>query len=284
MVNTLLKISLLLFISFAIVQANVSEEKSLNDLDKQKLKGRVKSVMEMRHTLLGKGKNVTKDRVVYQKLTLFNEYGYESEVTLYKGGAIYLISRYNTGIDGKQLEMNEYNADGTLNLSVSYKYDDKGFKFKGEYKWADSHAVGEICENTDYYYEIIQNDIFTKVIYKNDYRGLCLEENYLRSDSTLSFKIENKYDFRGNKLELSYYHGNGRLSWMTKNNFDRYDNMIGSRIFKSNYIAVQSEYEYQFDDTGNWTVRKENRDVYINILTEGLEQADMITERTIEYY
>ena len=152
------------------------------------------------------------------------------------------------------------------------------------YNWAENRIIGEICENTDYYYEIIQNDIFTKVLYKNEYRGYCIEENYLKADSSLSFKFVDKYDFRGNKLESGYFHGNGRLSWMTKYKYDRYDNLIESRVFKSNRIAVLSEYKYQFDVAGNWMIRKENREVHVNILTAGLEQSDTVTERIIEYY
>jgi len=254
------------------------------DLVKYRLKGKVKSVMEIKYTLDGKGKKATRDRIVYQKFTEFSEEGYESEVTLFRGGSAYLTSRFIPGMNGKPEQMHEYNPDGSVNLTITFLYDEKGYKSAGLYNWSESHNIGEICENSDYYYEIIQNDIFTKVVFTNEYRGFCIEENYLKADSTLSFQITAKYDFRGNKLESAYYHGNGRLSWITKYKYDRYDNMIESRIFKSNYIAVLSLYEYQFDPTGNWTTKKEERDVHINILTEGLEQSDMITERIIEYY
>jgi hypothetical protein len=111
-----------------------------------------------------------------------------------------------------------------------------------------------------------------------------VEEHYLKADSTLSFKFVAKYDAHGNKLESGYFHGNGRLSWMTKYQYDRYNNLIESRVYKSNRIAVLSEFSYQFDSSGNWVVRKEKRQVHINILTEGLERANTVTERTIEYY
>lgn len=280
----LFKIALSLTLVAWMFTSAVFSQPECTDLLKYQLKGKVRSLMETRYSLQGKGKHATKDKVLYQKLTLFNEYGFEMEVTLYKNEEIYLISKYLCGPDGKQTEMNEYNPDGTLNLNVSYVYDDKGFIIKAIYKWADIHNVGEICENTDYYYEIIRNELFTKVIYVNDYRGFCLEENYLTADSLLSFKIVNRYDFRGNKTESDYLHGNERLSWMTKYYYDRYNNVIESKVFKSNYIAVYSRYIYQFDEMGNWISRKDERDVHINILTEGLEQADMITERVIEYY
>lgn len=240
--------------------------------------------METRYTLAQEGKEAIKDKVIYQKSTLFDRFGYETENTLFKNGEEFLSSKYIFGYNGKQEELNEYHPDGTLNLNVRYLYDDKGYRSKAIYTWEENRIIGEICENTDYYYEIIQNDIFTKVVYKNEYRGYCVEEHYLKADSSLSFKFVNKYDFNGNRLESGYFHGNGRLSWMTKYKYDRHDNLIESRVFKSNRIAVLSEYDYSFDDAGNWTMRKEKRKVNINILTAGLEQSNILTERTIEYY
>lgn len=256
----------------------------LNDLDKDHLKGKVKSVTEIKYALSEAGGNAGKDKILFHKYTSFDNYGYETETILYINGEIFLKSEYLFGANGKQSEMNETNPDGTPNLNVTYNYDDKRFRTEAIYNWADDRKIGEIAEHTDYYYEIIQNDIFTRVLYKNEYRGYCTEENYLKADSSLSFKIAAKYDFRGNKLESGYYHGNGRLSWMTKYKYDRYDNLIESRVYKSNRIAVLSKYKYQFDGLGNWVVRKEDREVNVNILTEGLERANTLTERTITYY
>lgn len=267
-----------LFIGF-IIPGN-----KLNDLEKYRLKGSVKSVMEIKYPLTEEADSALKDIAISLKYTLFDINGYETETTLFKYGDEFLTSKYLFGADGKQVEMNEYNPDGTLNLNVMYKYDDKGFRSEAIYNWAENRKIGEMAENTDYYYEIIQNDIFTKVHYKNEYRGYCIEENYLKADSSLSFKFVAKYDFRGNKLESGYFHGNGRLSWMTKYKYDRYDNLIESRVYKSNRIAVISEYKYQFDAVGNWVIRNEDREVHVNILTAGLDRANTVTERKIVYY
>lgn len=254
------------------------------DLEKYRLKGAVRSVMETRYTLGESGDTNAPGNVIYQKYTAFDEKGYETETTMYREGKAFLVSRYIFGADGKQVEMNEYNADGSLNAQVLYSYDDKGHRTRADYRWAENRQIGDFYENTDYYYEILTNDLYTKVIYRNEYRGYCTEEHYLRADSTLSFKFISKYDFRGNKVESGYYHGSGRLSWMTKNKYDKYDNLVESRVYKSNYIAVLTHYAYQFDDTGNWTVRNEDREVHVNILTAGLVRGDMVTERKIEYY
>jgi hypothetical protein len=254
------------------------------DLEKYRLKGSVKSLMEIKYSLAEAGNTALKNQIMFQKYTLFDINGYETESTLYKKSDELLTSRYIFGNNDKPVEMLEYHADGTLNLTIKFKYDEKGYKSEAIYNWADNRIIGEICEKTDYYFDIVQNEVFTRVIYKNDYRGFCEEENYLKPDSSLSFKIVAKYDFRGNKVESAYFHGNDRLSWMTKYTYDRYDNLIESRVFKSNYIAVVSKFKYQFDSYGNWISRNEKRDVHRNILTDGLDTANTVTERTIEYY
>lgn len=254
------------------------------DLDKYRLKGKVKSLREIKYTLSEDGNATMRNKVLFQKNTFFDAEGYETQSTLFKNGSEYLLSMYKIGEAGKQEEMKEYNPDGTLNLLVTYKYDDKGFRSEAIYNWSDNRQIGEKAENTDYFYEIINNDLFVKVLYKNEYRGYCLEEKYLKADSSLSFMFSYKYDFNGNRLESAYFHGNGRLSWLTKYKYDRYNNLIESRVFKSNRIAVISTYKHEFDATGNWIVRKEDRDVNINILTAGLERDNTVTERIIEYY
>ena len=254
------------------------------DLDKYRLNGKVKSVREIKYALANEENTAMRDKVLFQKNTFFDINGYETQSTLFKNGNEYLLSKYLMGPNSKQAEMNEYNPDGTLNMHVSYKYDDKEFRSEAIYNWSDNRQIGEKAENTDYFYEIINNDLFVKVVYKNEYRGYCLEEKYLKADSTLSFMFSYKYDFNGNRLESAYFHGNERLSWLTKYKYDRYNNLIESRVFKSNRIAVISNYKHEFDAAGNWIIRKEDRHVNVNILTAGLDRANTVTERIIEYY
>jgi hypothetical protein len=275
---------MIVFILCLLIHGFISPANELNDLEKRWLKGSVKSVMETKYTLSGKEAGAPKDKIVFRKLTLFDKYGYEVENTLYQSDDESLKSIFSFGSDGKPSGMTETKSDGTLNLSVVYNYNDKGILSEAVYNWGDDHTIGDIGENSDYYYEIIQNELFTKVLYTVEYRGFITEEKYLKSDGTLSFTITNKYDPRANRLESAYYHGNGRLSWNTKYTYDRYDNLVESRLFKSNRIAVLSKYKHQFDETGNWIERLEEREVYVNILTAGLDSTNMVTERTIEYY
>lgn len=280
------KIAFLLFslVSCGIFISLINPDPKFTDLDKYRLKGKVKSLREIKYSISEEGESSRRGNILFQKNTFFDIDGYETQNTLYKNGKEFLLSKFIFGADGKQVEMNQYNPDGTINLYVSYNYDEKGFKTEAIYNWSDDRRIGEKAENTDYFFEIINSEIFTNVIYKNEYRGYCLEEKYLKADSIMSFMFSYKYDFRGNRLESAYFHGNGRLSWLTKYKYDRYDNLIESRVYKSNRIAVVSTYKHEFDAAGNWIIRKEERDVTVNILTSGLERDNTVAERIIEYY
>jgi hypothetical protein len=267
-----------------LFQGSINPGKGITDLEKYRLKGNVKTIMETMYTV-GKGADsLTRGGILYQKYTEFNYDGYETSFILYKNEQPNLYGNYIFGPEGWQIGLKENRSDGRLNSQVTFFYDPKGFKVKAKYRWGEDREIVDFEENTDYYFEILNNDIFTIVVFKNEYRGYSVQEDYLRSDSTLSFRFKYRYDFRGNKLECAYFHGDEHLSWMTKYEYDRYDNMIGSRVFKSNHIAVNSTYNYQFDALGNWTYRKEYREVFENILTSGLEKSDIVTEREIKYF
>jgi hypothetical protein len=274
---------LILFLSL-LFSGFILPENELTDLERQRLKGSVRSVMETKYTLADKTANASKDKILSQKYTVFDKNGYEVENTIYQSGEEFLKSTFTFGPDGRPSGMHQIKADGTPNLDVIYEYDKKWNIAKAHYNWSEEHNIGEIGEETDYFYEIVRNELFTSIDYTSEYRGYTTGEKYLKPDSNVSFTIINKYDPRGNRLETAYFHSSGRLSWMTKFTYDRYDNLTESRVFKSNRIAVSSKYKHQFDDIGNWVVRREEREVQVNIFTEGLEQADMLTERIIEYY
>jgi hypothetical protein len=259
-------------------------DKGITDLEQHRLKGSVKSVMEIKYTLAEKTANSPKDKIIFQKFTSYDKSGYRVESILFKESAQFLKSSIMFGPDGRPSGLNEFTVDGTPNLNVIYKYNEKGYISEADYQWADDYITGDFCENTDYYNEIIKNDLFVKVMYTSEYRGYITEEKFIKADGSISFSLVSRYDPLGNRSELSYFHGDGHLSWITKYKYDRYNNLIESRLYKSNRIAVLTKYKHQFDAMGNWTVRSEEREIYVNILTAGLERADMVTERNIEYY
>jgi hypothetical protein len=284
MATTNIKLCLLSLINLGLLFELFTGGSTINDLTRYGLKGKVRSVMEIKFAIPDKDSKESENQAIYQRFTVYNEEGYVQEIKLYKNNEEFLVTNFIADGEGKPLEMNEFLPDGTLNLNVKYKYNEDTCKSEAIYNWSEDRVIGEICEPFDYYFDIIQNGIFTRALYSYEYRGYCTEEKFLKADSSTSFKLVSKYDFRGNRLESAYFSGTGMMSWTTKYTYDRYDNMIESRVLKSNRIAIESEYKYQFDDTGNWISRKEKRVVYVNILTAGLDQRNTVTERTIEYY
>ena len=272
----------LVFFGF-LVNPIITDPK-LNDLKINHLNGNIKSLLETRYTVSGKGKNIEKNKVFYQKLTLFDQYGYTTETVLFQNGTEYLISRYIFDIEGKPSEMNQYLKDKTLNMNVIYKYNKDTLRSEAHFTWSENRIFDDICDYYDYHFDILQNQPFNLVLYQYEYRGYCTEEKFLKPDGGLSFKFNSKYDFRGNKLESAYIKGTGNLSWITKYTYDRNNNLIESRVLKDNRVAVQSTYKHQFDEKKNWISRLEEREVFVNILTAGLEQSDILTERIFEYY
>lgn len=270
-------------IFFGFLLNPINADPKLDDLKIIHLNGNIKSLMETRYLVTAKGKSLEKEKAFFQKLTLFDPFGYITETILFQDGTEYLISKYTFDSEGKPSEMNQYFSDNSLNLNVVYKYNKDTLRSEAIFTWSENLVFGDICEMYDYYYDILLNHPFNLVAYQYEYRGYCTEEKFIKPDGGTSFKFINKYDFRGNKLESAYFKG-GNISWLTKYTYDRYGNLTESRVFKDNRIAVQSYYKHQYDDKKNWISRLEEREVFVNILTAGLVQSDILTERIIEYY
>lgn len=256
----------------------------LTDLERQGLKGKVKSVLESRKSGFIPGENGSEGTVTYMKLSKYNEQGFETEVIIYnnngKSSRVYFV--FDTA--GYPVGLNEYTDDGTLWLSVKYQVDKEGNKLQGDYEWLTKGGFDEIREKSELLYEVIDRHPWDKVIYTNDYRGFHLEESYRKNDGNELFKFAYRYNIHGNRSEMIYYNSKGRTSWETKFKYNRDHVLTESTVYKSNRIAARSAYTYSFDANGNWTRRHEKREVVYNILTTSLTGGDFLTERQFEYY
>ncbi|MBW6460798.1 MAG: hypothetical protein K0B08_09510 [Bacteroidales bacterium] len=256
----------------------------MTDLERLGVKGKVHSILETKYTILEESADMVRDKAILSRLTIFNPDGYESEVTTYENGKIASTSHYFFDGEGKQAEMKEYKPDGTLRHTVTYNYDDKGFRTEAVYHWVEQRFYDNNRERTEHVFEIFERNMYSRVVFLNDYRSLPLEENYFRDDGNLSYRYINKYDVFGNKTVMTYINPGGRTSWITKYKYDRNQNLLEGRVFKSNRTAVSSKFTSQYDLNGNWISRYEKREVVDNILTTQIERGDYLTEREIEYY
>lgn len=256
----------------------------ITDLEKNQLKGKVWTVREIRHSeAISKGSQSAVE-TTYQRISKFNEEGFETEISIINNHGKSSSVEYLFDTAGYKTGLKEYTQDGTLWLTVTYNLDQKGHRVQAIYDWMEKGGYDEIREKSEQLYEVLDRHPWEKVLYKNDYRGMPLEEKYLRADGSLLFKFTYRYDVLGRKTEMNYFNNKGRTSWETKYKYDKQGNLSQSTVFKSNRVASVSEYTYQFDEYGNWVVRTEVRKVNYNILTSNLVEGKFTVERSIEYY
>lgn len=268
----------LMFIGFT------EPEKKANDLERHRLKGKVKSVMETSMIISQTGDATAAGQVTYKKLALYNPDGFMTHATFYLAGGDFSFIEYHFDTAGNQTGFQEYTNDGTLWSDVTYKLDEHGLHTEAVYDWLEKKGYDELREKTDQLYEVLDRNPWDRVIYTYDYRGFPLEEKYLRESDDLLFKFSYRYDIRENKVFMTYYNYKGRTTWETKYKYDRKDELTGSNVFKSNRIAAESVYSYQYDAQGNWIKRTEQRKIHVNILTASLKGGTFEVQRIIEYY
>ena len=281
--NQVLRVLLFFLLAVMVFSGFISGDRPSTDLEKLQLKGRVKSVTEIRLNNSVSGESISGTSSSYKKISKFNIDGYETEAVIYNNGKYSnIIDVFDTA--GNKIGFREYKEDGTLWTTVTYNLDKKGNPVSADYDWLGKGEYDEIREKSELLYEVLDRNPWYKVLYKNDFRGFHTEEKYLGGDGKLLFKFSYRYDIHGNKVEMTYFNSRGRTSWDTKYHYDQNDILVESIVFKSNRVAAISKYTYQYDSKGNWVNRLENREVNYNILTASLVEGNFVIRREIEYY
>ena len=254
------------------------------DLEKSGIFGKVKSIRETSYSISNNIENCGEENIVLDYLTSFNLDGNRQKKSEYIDGALFSYITYKYDHKNVLAGYDEYNADNSLYLSISYSSDDKGFVTEAYYnrilqKTYDNDRLSIAVEYDKYY-----QNLFTHVSYKNDFKGNVLEEKYFTSEGNLSYKLTYKYDYKYNKVEIKYYNKSGNLSWRKKLKYDSKGNKTESKFFESNRLAMVSEYVYEFDQNANWVKRIETRKLYNNFFATDLNDNTQITIRKIKYY
>ncbi len=261
-----------------------AQTKGLTDLDVLRLKGPVRSVMETKYLTQTADTATVADSVIFKKYTEFDPNGFEQYSAIYETGKLAQTSVYTFGPDGKQAMMEEFNADNSLHCRIAFTYNEKGFRTQADYDWVEQRGYDDNLIKNDYVFVIFEYYPYNRIVYEHEYRGYVTQEEFVQSGGQVIYTYKHRYDARGNKISMIYFNASGHTSWVTKYKYDRYDNLIESNVYKNNYIALETEYNYRFDDTGNWTVRHEKRNVHRNILTVSILEGNILTEREISYY
>lgn len=265
-----------------------------SDLEKMKLRGKVKSYREYSYKANSSFGKISKGERQYEEgfdyypnggFLTFNTKGFLKENIEYdiKDG----IKEKNTYIydeNEKIIETKRYYSDKNALYLLLYKYDDKGF----------------LTERTLYNSKgIIDN----KDVYGNQKENNEIIVNNYGSDGELNFSTSSKFDNEGNIIEYrdNSYSGNGFSSTISYI-YDNQDNMVKENsattltddgrtldmISNYNYnkygdkiehwfddsTESKTTYEYEYDSQNNWIKRIEFDKRF----------PKFILERKIEYY
>lgn len=236
---------------------------SKNDLQKENLKGQVKSVKEIAFNGVEKFGEVMKGKLTdYQNvntLKKFNEKGNEIEIKHYSGDGRTLdyVDKLNYDKKGNRILL-EFYRDGKLEVVDKYQYDAKRNRIEEQRYYSDgilSHVEkykydekGNQIETQRYNSDGTPEDSMKK--YKYDENGSIIEEQtcYLSDGKCFTTLYKYKYDSKGNKIEEQ----------------TNYSQTGGNSTIVS---------QYKYDSKGNWIIKIESQD-----------QDLLYIERKIEYY
>ncbi|NOU48740.1 MAG: hypothetical protein HOO86_17000 [Bacteroidales bacterium] len=222
--------------------------------------------------------------IVSETISEFDFLGKVLQITVLKKGIQFsrLVFEYDS-LD-VPIRATDYNNDGSIYLSIQYKFDENGFINEEIYNREAQKSYGDERKSIDIEYFKYYQGLFTRMIIKNDFMGRVLEQTYLKENGDLSFKYSYEYDYLGNCTSTKYFNDKGSLSWQTKYQYDALGRRKVKKLFKNNYMVQTTKYSYEIDENKNWVSRTAKTKVINNIYNQLLHDETEITRRTILYY
>ncbi|MDO4228540.1 MAG: hypothetical protein Q4C98_01885 [Capnocytophaga sp.] len=284
-----------------------------NDLQKEKLYGKVKSVETKTFTVkIRKGKIIKGEQALFEdndnKYILFNEKGYILEKKYNSEGGFKYTYQYDSL--GNKIEEYVENGQGKFYSKETYKYNGKTLQEEvANYENKDSKTIymydrrGLLSEEIHYDF---QEKMTGKHMYKYDNQGRQTEHSVYDS-KTDKTAVRNVYKYLddGAKIEETYSINGDVLVEVEK--FDKDENIIEYIEYNGDgSIYRKITYQYTFDDKRNITevnehleykngtaqtskysyqYKYDNQGNYISkILFDDKQKPIFIYERKIEYY
>jgi len=210
----------LLWICFAFC----ADAQFKNDLQRQRLKGRVKAVIDNEY-------NGSHDSLRYKSITKYGEDGNAIEFLTYTpSGVVASKTTFKYDDSGKIVEENRYKADGTLNVKATYKYDVKGNK---------------IVE----YNHDASGTLFMTIYSKYDGKGNRIVKDSHNMFGSLFLKCNSKYDKEGLETESREFDSHQSLKYATTYDYehkDREGNWRRRTTYKNDepFFITDREIEY----------------------------------------
>ncbi len=229
------------------------------DWQKVNIKGEVKSIDEYRYyynydedSTMGKG------NMESRQVTKYNDKGFVINDAYY-GSENYLVSETKQFYNENGLRDTSFSCSGLgeLKANIVSFYDRTGLLIKIEH------------------YAVDDSLIYIEEIEYNDNRKPIKIESFVGSDKNASVVSEIQYNDKNQKVQSSYHDIPQDIYTIAKYEYDA-DGMLIKRLYLDEDENLQDtyEFEYTFDNTGNWITRKEIRNGKIAF----------IVEREIEYF
>jgi len=259
-----LKLTLLLMSSFLLAHA----QREKTDLEKDKLKGSVKSVVSTGYKVDNSTGKVRKGRTIHSSTSKYNDKGY---VTLFistsgkdtvEGEYVDYSPKKTTYIyDNKNnlIGSNDYDPDGNLNDSSSYTVDNKGNRIDWYTYKADGtveqnftteyDAQGNLIESNEYY----KGKLKERHTYKYDAKGHQSEDDCFGGDSRMKWKETFNYDLKGNLVEVTDFKRNGSFDARFEYGYDIKGNQIEEKEYASESSLKHKRILTKYDTAGNVT-------------------------------
>jgi len=281
-----------ILVSFIVLNSCSTVDRKDNDLKKMDIYGKVKSIRVFSYEAVNKfgeilkGKRKIINSFSKDQNILFNEVGNQIEMDEYNSdGSLYRKYIYKYDDKRNRIEENIYKSDGSLSRKITFKYDYKGNQF--EEKWCNSD--GSLYEKRNNKYDKKGNQIEQKLynsdgnfVSKNnskfDGKGNRIEWNLYNPDGSLFSKNTSKYDDKGNNIEFNSYLSDENFSKGDEKITYKYNdkgNPIEMIVYNSDgRLDIKRTYEYEYDNESNWILQI--------IFDDKIPQ--YILEREIEYY
>lgn len=271
---------LIIFSSFVLV----SQTNPYNYYNVLGLKNHVKSIREVTNESVLNQNGSVETANISETLTEFNFEEKLLKISVFKNGNLFSTLSYLYDSLNSPIRATDFNADGSIYLSIDYLFDENGFVNEEVYHRNNQKTFDNDRQTIDVEFFKYYTNLFTRIHIKNDFTGRVIEQTFLKENDELSFKFSHEYDYKGNLLSTKYFNESGSLSWQSKFQYDSRNRLKTKKLFKNNYLAQTTNYTYEVDENENWIIRKGITKVVNNIFGQLLKDKTEITSRTITYF
>lgn len=263
------------------------QEKLDNDLSKEFLFGKIKSITSVTYDAREKFGELEKISKTKEEIVEYNVNGFKTKITSYDSKGI--IDYTEIFLYDQNNNITEHSFPSSLS---TYKYDqqnrcieqnelteDRKLKFRSLNKY---NSTGQLQEKNTY---DKNGDLSSKSIYKYDTKWNEIEESVYKGNGELWWKIAKQYDNLGNMIseediqdmfgekgnkmlydynklkqviKTTYINPDGTTRYIRETKYDNFNNITNENSASDDFMnQFTTEYNYRYDQNNNWTSRKE---------------------------